>query len=139
MYQYIDHLFPDGKDQRYRKLVLNFTISDIRYAEVSVDGRMKEEMAAGRAALAAADPIGIVKANAGGPYGSSVLAGVQADSQKVWERIVAGGEASGGVGQSWLKASIRIEPNESPQPWTASAVIEGAGEAERYAFVPPSR
>ena len=139
MYQYIDHLFPDGKEQRYRKLVLNFTISDIRYAEVSVDGRMKEEMAAGREALAAADPIGIVKANAGGPYGSSVLAGVQADSQKVWERIVAGGEASGGVGQSWLKASIRIEPNESPAPWTASAVIDGAGEAERYAFVPPSR
>ena len=40
-------------------------------------------------------------------------------------------EASGGVGQSWLKASIRIEPNESPQPWTACTVVEGAGEAER--------
>ena len=122
MYQYIEHLQPDDA---YRKLVVNFAINDLSFAEKSVDSRMLLEMRFGRAALARADsePLGLVKANAGGPYGSAVLAGVQADSVRVWQSIVAGGE--GDVGHGWHKASIAIEARENA-PWRARAVIAPA-------------
>ena len=38
---------------------------------------MLGEMAEGRAALETADPLQIIQANAGGPYGSAALRGVQ--------------------------------------------------------------
>ena len=68
MYKYVDHLQPDA-DDAYRKLVVNFGINELSFAERSVDTRMLGEMATGKAALArcAADPAGLVKANAGGP------------------------------------------------------------------------
>ena len=131
MYQYVEHLQPDDA---YRKLVVNFQINDLSYAERSVDTRMLGEMAAGKAALATAEsaPIGLVKSNAGGPYGSSVLAGVQADSVKVWEKIINGGK--GDVGDGWYKAAIRIEARETA-PWTAKAVL--STELAPFEFGPP--
>jgi hypothetical protein len=159
MYAYVEALFPS---ESYRKLVVNFGVNELSFAERSVDRRMRirgrhsilrtpsvlpsdtllaagwpdahpeadgssrasavSEMADGRAALAtvASNPMALVNANAGGPYGSEVLAGVQADSQRVWTQIVTG-EADG-VGATWLKASVAIEAAEPPTPWRARAV-----------------
>jgi len=119
MYAYVEALFPS---ESYRKLVVNFGVNELSFAERSVDRRMLSEMADGRAALAtvASNPMALVNANAGGPYGSEVLAGVQADSQRVWTQIVTG-EADG-VGATWLKASVAIEAAEPPTPWRARAV-----------------
>jgi hypothetical protein len=48
-FRYVDHLFPDSAEgstphRAYNKLMVHFTIDDIKYAEKSVDRRMKEEM-----------------------------------------------------------------------------------------------
>mmetsp|Transcript_58815 Transcript_58815/g.161412 ORF Transcript_58815/g.161412 Transcript_58815/m.161412 type:complete len:258 (+) Transcript_58815:47-820(+) len=129
MFRYIDHFFPD---ESYRKLVVHFTINDIEFAERSVDGRMLGEMADGRAALATADALQVIRANAGGPYGSAALRGVQADSDKVWEAVKAGGDA----GASWYKASIAISASAT-EPWTVRAVGVDGVAGEPYSFGPP--
>jgi len=129
MFRYIDHFFPDDT---YRKLVVHFTINDITFAERSVDTRMLGEMADGKAALASADALKIIDANAGGPYGSAALRGVQADSDKVWEAVKAGGDA----GASWYKASIAISASET-EPWTVRAVGVDGAVGEPYTFGPP--
>jgi len=130
MYKYVDQLFP-GEESGYRKLVVNFGINDIGFAERSVDTRMRMEMKVGAAALASAKGEGsaeagaaIIRANAGGPYGSSVLAGVQADSVGVWRTILEAKE--GEVGHSWLKASIAIDA-DAEAPWRARALPSNAG------------
>ncbi|KOO33907.1 hypothetical protein Ctob_011783 [Chrysochromulina tobinii] len=107
MYKYIDALFPED---HYQKLVIHFSINELRFAEMSVDTRMAKEMADGAAALAAQPGAGlnaIIRANAGGPYGSQVLKGVQADSDALWAQLRRG--EAGDVAKSWLKASIGIE------------------------------
>ena len=167
MFEYIDHLFPDGATE-YRKMVVHFSINELGFAERSVDARMLREMGDGRAAIAAlatqaadtssgvkrkaaADAAeaagaaeamaGVVKANAGGPYGSAVLRGVQADSEAVWSKVSRGG--AGEVGGSWLKACIAIEARELEEGgWTARAMPAdpaAAASAEAYAFGPPPR
>lgn len=125
MYRYIDHLFPEGSG--YRKLVVNFTINDIAFAGRSVDDRMLREMAEGQAALAAGDAQAVVRANAGGPYGSSALPGVEADSRRVWGEVVSG---EAGIGAEWYKASVEIIAREGAD-WTARA----AGCTDEFAFV----
>jgi len=52
MYEYVEHLFSPAActDYTYKKLVVNFGVSDIKHAEASVDARMRREMALGRAA-----------------------------------------------------------------------------------------
>lgn len=135
MYQYVDTLFPGGEGEcGYRKLVINFSINDISYAERSVDTRMRMEMKLGASALKRAGTecsgeagAAIIRANAGGPYGSSVLAGVQADSRKVWQTILEASE--GDVGYTWMKASIAIEADESV-PWRARAVTTSGASGE---------
>ena len=79
MFSYIDHFFDDDS---YRKLALNFEIEDITFAEASVDRRMAGEMERGREAVESGDAGRVVDANQGGPYGSAVLAGVQAASRE---------------------------------------------------------
>ena len=118
MYKYVDTFFPDGA---YRKLVLNFEIDDISFAERSVDVRMAREMVTGKAALEDGTSPAIVSVNAGGPYGSAVLAGVQADSRKVWRYI---GEGVDGVASTWFKASIVIEA-DADKSWRARAAGTG--------------
>jgi len=127
MYEYIEHLFPGDS---YRKLAVNFEVNDIGFAERSVDARMEREMRDGRAALALADPMAVVRANAGGPYGSAVLAGVQADSQQVWRTVVGGGE--GDLGHSWYKASLVVTA-DAAKPWT----VRAAGGSRTFEFGPP--
>jgi hypothetical protein len=128
MFRYINHLFPDDIQHGYKKLVVHFTINDLSLAELSVDTRMTREMLAGRAAIASGALVrDIINANAGGPYGSSVLAGVYTESQEVWTSIRAG---HSDVGSSWLKASIAIDGSHD-NPWTARAVTyDSAGRIQ---------
>ena len=67
-------------------------------------------------------------------FGSAVLAGVQADSQRVWQSIVR--DEADGVGRSWYKASIAIHADESAT-WTAKAVVAGGGDGRTFEFGPP--
>ncbi len=83
-------------------------------------------------ALAADEPMAVVRANAGGPYGSAALAGVQADSERVWRSVVDG---EGGVASSWYKASISIVA-AADEPWVAQAV-GGADAPTAFEFGPP--
>ena len=114
MFHYIDHFFGGTK---YNKLALHFTINDLECAKGSVDRRMTQEIQDGVKALKSEDFFDLIYANAGGPYGSQVLDGIQKDSEKVWETEVL----SGNVGSDWYKATIAINARETG-PWTAQAV-----------------
>eukprot|EP00929_Paragymnodinium_shiwhaense_P011343 TRINITY_DN11694_c0_g1_i10.p1 TRINITY_DN11694_c0_g1~~TRINITY_DN11694_c0_g1_i10.p1 ORF type:complete len:462 (-),score=68.41 TRINITY_DN11694_c0_g1_i10:132-1517(-) len=111
MWHYIDFCFPDDS---YRKLVLHFEINDISFAERSVDSRMSREIQAGHNALAGA-AADIINVNSGGPYGSKVLKGVQADSDKVWRTVV-----DGELAKTWYKASLSITARDDGE-WTCTA------------------
>ena len=50
----------------------------------------------------------IVAVNSGGPYGSSVLAGVEADSSRVWAEIQASAKYD-----SWRKACLYVQACDS--------------------------
>mmetsp|Transcript_70392 Transcript_70392/g.103139 ORF Transcript_70392/g.103139 Transcript_70392/m.103139 type:complete len:202 (-) Transcript_70392:80-685(-) len=134
MFKYVDQFFPEDQ---YRKLVVHFTINDISFAEKSVDTRMAKEMADGSAAERTGDARQMIRANAGGPYGSAVLKGVQADSDKVWESIRTG--AADGVGESWYKARIQIDAADSE--WTVraatSSMSSSAHTPQVFTFGPP--
>lgn len=119
MFTYVDQLFPDDS---YRKMVLRFEINDIGFAEASVDTRMLGEMRDGQAALRqSAAARELVSVNAGGPYGSKALAGVQADSDARWQEVLRGELA-----QSWHRAVFSITARADGD-WTAQA--KGADEA----------
>ena len=130
MFRYVDHVFPAS----YQKLVLHFVINDLRQAQDSVDRRMVKEIATGIEAIQQSESsIGIsrvVHANAGGPYGSEVLPGVQEASDKVWDTVVDG---SAGVGQDWFKATIQINAYES-EPWTAQAIRPDGSKGTIHTF-----
>jgi hypothetical protein len=120
MFNYVNALF--GDDCTYRKLVLRFTINDIHYAEKSVDRRMQEEMTRGMEILHDQKELceeikfrKVIDVNAGGPYGSTVLQGVQADSDKVWDEEVSQ------VTDGWYKAAFEITGKDDGA-WTATAV-----------------
>jgi hypothetical protein len=116
MFHYVDHFF-DSETSDYNKLALHFTINDLECAKQSVDRRMIQEIQAGAKAIESGDAFDIVYTNEGGPYGSKVLAGVQKDSDEVWESEVL----SGKVGKDWYKATIAINAHPT-EPWTAQAV-----------------
>ena len=78
-------------------IALHFTINDIGCAETSVDTRMIGEIETGIKAMQKGDVQELIEANAGGPYGSEVLKGVQADSDRVWNDIISDGEGSSDV------------------------------------------
>jgi len=128
MFRYIDHFF-DDKD--YNKLVIHFKVNDLSHAEKSVDLRMEKEIQDGKEAMDSNDPQKIIDANAGGPYGSEVLKGVQADSAKVWKSVLSGEDA----GKSWFKASIAIEASETT-PWKAAAIAPDGTKGKSFAFTP---
>ena len=85
MFDYIDYSFPAEK---YNKLVIHFTINDITFAENSVDRRMEGELTAGREAVARGDVVDVIQANAGGPYGSAQLKGVQEASDLTLGKVI---------------------------------------------------
>jgi len=173
MYHYVDTFFPS---EEYNKLVLHFTINDLVHAESSVDGRMVVEMEGGVRVLSSSSSSttssssstltstsngvnvkDLINVNAGGPYGSEVLVGIQKDSDAVWETIVKGGKEGNnnhngnddnngndnddddkGVGHDWYKASIKIEAH-ADKDWTARAVLPDGTDGEVYIFEAPRK
>jgi len=145
MFHYVDQFF-DRK--RYRKLALHFTINDLSCAEESVDARMIREMREGHRAVVGSleerqsncekksATQNIIRVNAGGPYGSDILKGVQHDSDRVWDEIVLNG---GGVGGDWYKATIHIQASRE-KDWTAFAVRPDGSLGKEFSFtVPPKK
>lgn len=65
-------------------------------------------------------------------YGSEVLAGVQQDSDQVWNEQVANPETAT-VGHDWYKATIQIHAH-STRPWTAQAVRPDGTLGTEFAF-----
>jgi len=130
MFKYIDDVFPADE---YNKLALHFTINDLSEAEKSVDNRMIGEIKDGIAALKSGDVQKVINANAGGPYGSEVLKGVQADSDRVWGEILSGN--ADGVGNDWYMATIAITA-DSTKDWTAHAVKPDGQEGTVFTFGP---
>jgi hypothetical protein len=129
-FDFIDELFADRPD--YRKLVLHFTIDDISHAERSVDSRMDSEMQAGKEIMGAdkLDLRSLVAVNNGGPYGSSVLKGVKADSDRVMNDVF-----QNNARRDWHKASIKILGSEDSSQWTAKAVLpDGSVSSSSHVF-----
>ena len=149
MFHYIDMFFPSDK---YNKLVLHFEINDLSYAEKSVDKRMIREMEDGVKVLNK-DSVNVrdlINVNAGGPYGSEVLKGIQKDSDGVWEKIMEDEEKEGNtnVGYDWYKASIKInaagdngDTNDSnkSQDWTAHAIKPDKEKGQVFTFEAPRK
>eukprot|EP00565_Helicotheca_tamesis_P002220 CAMPEP_0185733744 /NCGR_PEP_ID=MMETSP1171-20130828/20388_1 /TAXON_ID=374046 /ORGANISM="Helicotheca tamensis, Strain CCMP826" /LENGTH=443 /DNA_ID=CAMNT_0028403547 /DNA_START=303 /DNA_END=1634 /DNA_ORIENTATION=- len=129
MFHYIDKFFPV---ESYNKLALHFTINDLSCAEQSVDGRMIGEIADGIEALKSGETKSIVLANAGGPYGSEVLRGVQEDSDRVWDEIVMKG-GKDDVGGDWYKATIAIDAHPTKK-WTATAILPDGSRGKSFTF-----
>lgn len=106
-------------------------INDIAFAERSVEKRMKEEQLAGQAALellnqgstSPSASLALVKVNAGGSQGPSVLKSIEKASDQVAELV-----SKGEVGKGWLKAKIVV--NASEGVWTAQA--DGSDEAYQF-------
>lgn len=125
MFHYLDHFFGSS----YNKLAIHFKINDIRHAEQSVDRRMVNEITTGKDALDG-DVVDVIYANAGGPYGSEVLAGVQTDSSRVWNDVVS---KEDGVGKEWYKATLEIEAHDT-EPWTIRAVRPDGSYGTKFKF-----
>lgn len=125
MFHYLDHFFPN----RYKKLAIHFRINDLTLAMKSVDQRMIQEIKTGKDALDG-DVVDVIYANAGGPYGSEVLSGVQKDSASVWECITT---ETNGVGKDWYKATLEIHAHET-KPWTIRAVRSDGSYGTEFQF-----
>lgn len=132
MFEYIDHFFPDSG---YRKLVVHFTINDISFAERSVDTRMQGEMARGTTAVSKDATVrDVINCNAGGPYGSAVLKGVQEDSDKVWELINSDSDVAAKY-KHWHKASLKVNAvDEQKGDWSVVAMQDGHPCSEPFPF-----
>jgi hypothetical protein len=136
MFHYIDHFFPI----RYKKLALHFRINDLSHAMKSVDERMLREMKLGNEALDSGDVVQVIYSNQGGPYGSEVLEGVKADSDRVWNEIVMadeekkeGVDSNNAVGKDWYKATMQINAF-SDKPWTIQAVRPDGSLGREHTF-----
>lgn len=81
----------------------------------------------------------VIPAFKGGPYGSAVLAGVQADSDAVWAQVSAScttsTSSSADKFPEWYKARIHIEAHDDAL-WTARAVKLDGSLGEKYHFTP---
>ncbi len=158
MFHYIDSFFPTEK---YNKLVLHFTINDLSHAEGSVDRRMISEMEDGVKVLGFKNNSNgddnassssncssnngeinvrdLINVNAGGPYGSEVLKGIQTDSDAVWETILKNSNsAEKEVGHDWYKASIEIEAS-ADRDWTAKAILPDGSNGKVFTFEAPRK
>ena len=127
MFHYVDHFF---EASRYNKLALHFTINDLTCAQKSVDERMVREIQTGMKAIERQNVFDIINANAGGPYGSEVLPGIQKESDEVWDNVVM---KDGTVGGDWYKATIAIQAHPT-EPWTACAVRPDGSMGTTFTF-----
>lgn len=110
----------------YRKLVLNFEISDLELAKDSVDERMIGEIQ--RGVQAGYDVKNVVDVNAGGPYGSEVLEGVERDAKDVWRKVSTDGRLD-----DWYKASIHIHA-QTDESWSAQARLPNGNLGTSFTF-----
>ena len=133
MFHYVDSFFPS---EEYNKLALHFTINDLSHAETSVDKRMVREMKVGIEALQSGNVDQVIKANAGGPYGSEVLKGIQRDSDAVWDTIISEGDSD--VGKDWYKASFNINAS-ADEDWTAFATKPDGTDGTVFTFEAPRK
>jgi hypothetical protein len=148
MYHYIDTFFNQSGDDgdKYNKLVLHFDINDLGHAEDSVDRRMVSEMENGVKVLNGDVNVkDLINVNAGGPYGSEVLKGIQEDSNKVWETIIQNSSKANDdnddenqVGHDWYKASIQINAS-SDKDWTARAIKPDGTLGTEFTFEAPRK
>jgi len=129
MFHYVDHFFPPQTG--YNKLALHFQINNLDLAKASVDARMISEIRAGMGAVQAEDVFEIISSNAGGPYGSEVLDGIQEESDRVWKDEILTNK----VGKDWYKATIQINAHPD-EPWTAQAVRPDGTLGAEYEFAP---
>jgi len=145
MYKYVNSVFGD-KTNRYRKLALHFTINDLSFAEQSVDIRMLDEIRRGKEALAGDEDENInstvrrvVDVNSGGPYGSEVLKGVQADSERVWNEVWSDAPnkddatATQTVTDGWYKACFHIDGDQS-KPWKVTSILPDGRNGSVFEF-----
>jgi hypothetical protein len=161
---YIDHLFPEdsGRSLSYNKLLLHFTVNDLKFAEESVSVRMEGEMRRGHALIKTINgdvmnhdtASRLVEVNAGGPYGPGALANVLTESNRVMDSVFnAGSKAkptttattttkSEGEEKGkdkdmdewahWYKARIHMNASADKTAWSASA----AGSEKMFKFGP---
>lgn len=129
MFHYVDHFFPTD----YHKLALHFQINDLSLAKISVDARMVREIQTGMQAIASQDVFQVIYSNAGGPYGSSVLPGIQEESDRVWKQVVMSDAVEASVGKDWYKATIQINAY-ADRPWTAQAVKPDGSLGQVFEF-----
>ena len=129
-FHYIDRFCPWARNLRLR-----FSINDISLAEASVDRRMAREMEQGRAAVAACKPArDILRVNAGGPYGASVLRSVQVQSHKVWQEVQTGKARGDPAYVDWHLASLEITASATDE-WTLQAVApDGRKRSQAFRF-----
>lgn len=161
-FRYIDHLFPNSnaagswEHRDYNKLIVHFTIDDIRFAEQSVDTRMQQEMRGGAAALEGVTHLdeavirNIISVNSGGPYGSAVLQSVQEASDETMNKIFSGhttntpntnntnNTSANEEGldydefDDWYMARIQIRASESG--WSACSQTASGKELKSFSF-----
>lgn len=131
-FNYINQFFNETVGRNYRKLIVHMTIDDLKYAENSVDTRMKREMELGKEVVTALSKDKqnmnnykqLVCVNSGGPYGSHVLRNVQSESDSVWSALINPLSENMGddVGNDWYKAHICVNACElADGNWSVNA------------------
>lgn len=125
MFDYVNYNFPEDE---YHRCVVHFTINDVKYAEQTVDKRMRFEMKKGAEALTASSGservLGVIEANSGGPFGSAHLAEVSRQSELINEKIFSD---SVNIGKNWFKAQINVKGREEG-PWAVFANVKNCTE-----------
>ena len=94
---------------------------------------MVREIQSGMQAIASQDVFQVIYSNAGGPYGSSVLPGIQEESDRVWKQVVMSDAVEASVGKDWYKATIQINAY-ADRPWTAQAVKPDGSLGQVFEF-----
>ena len=134
-FHYINNFF---NDEQYRKLVVNFTVSDLKHAKHSVNHRMSNEMLQGHALVNKMETSvdELISVNCGGPYGGDQLAAVAEASKKTWEQVTKESTIEN-PWSNWYKAHIDIDggEKEGSEGWTACAVGVGDGGTDRKSEV----
>ena len=143
-FNYIDCLFPNnGSSREYNKLLVHYTIDDIKYAKQSVDRRMVMEMERGFDTIRSMHNVNeehirnIISVNCGGPYGSNMLADVLRESDEVMSKVFCPGNCAESEEEddryaSWFKARVRINASESG--WYACSLSSEGKELKRFPF-----
>ncbi len=104
-------------------MAIKFEVNDVKFAEVSVDERMQNEIQNGKQVVRKtfddefARAKEVIDVNQGGPYGSEVLKSVEKAADSCWHDKFVMNESF----KNWHKAVVKITAYEN-QPWTAHAI-----------------